>query len=406
MRILAFPYTHTLSHLSRVLAVALELRRMGHEVVFAGESAKVSFVSQQGFDVVPIHEPDPEMLFGNIRSGKLRFVEDAELLQMLTADIEVIRSLKPDLVLSDGRFSAPLSTHLTNVRHAAIVNASSTEYRALPYVPFFDWMPPWLISRDAMIWKALVRLNLFLEMKLFDNVMKVFKRLSRELNTNRTVTATNCLTGKDITLLADIPEYFPSRNLPASYHYVGPLTWKSVLAPPAWWPLDIPSSPLVYVTMGTTGVSEFFSKLGPSLSTSFFSSIVTTGGQSSELKPMPGKVYVESYLDGDLVMERSDVVICHGGNGTIYQALSHGKPVIGIPTIPDQKFNMRRVEAMGFGKSLDLKQFLEKPSLLADTVKQVLSDHSFRNSAQKIQAVLKSYNAATTSAKILIDSIL
>ncbi len=47
------------------------------------------------------------------------------------------RQVKPDLVLSDFRFSAPISAQVAGIPHAAIVNASSTQYRALPYVPVF-----------------------------------------------------------------------------------------------------------------------------------------------------------------------------------------------------------------------------------------------------------------------------
>jgi hypothetical protein len=41
-KILALPYSHTLSHVSRPLLVAKELRNRGHEIVFAGESYKMA----------------------------------------------------------------------------------------------------------------------------------------------------------------------------------------------------------------------------------------------------------------------------------------------------------------------------------------------------------------------------
>jgi len=401
MKVLVFAYTHTLSHLSRCLSVAMELRAKGHEVIFAGESPKISFITGQGFPVVPCHEPDPDLLFENIRTGKMRFVDEAEIYRMMEADISTIREINPDLVVSDGRFTAGLSTHVTGVRHAAIVNVSSTEYRALPYVPFFDWIPLGLVSRASDTWTLLNRLNLKLEMALFDNVMNVFTKLSGQYRLPRPVTATNCLAGKDITLLADIPEYFPTHNLPASYHYVGPLTWKPDSSPPSWWPPEKTATPMVYITMGTTGVPELFNAIADLMPTAPFRGIVTSGGQGSRMASIQGKVYLEQYLDGDLVMESCDLVICHGGNGTIYQALSHGIPIIGIPTIPDQQFNMRRVEALGAGKSLGLKELLQNPLRLIDLAKEILSNPSFRCNSQKMQSILANYTAAKTSVQIL-----
>lgn len=401
MRILVQPYTHTLSHISRPLALAKELRRRGHDVIFAGESNKIKIIQQEGFNVLPLHEPDPDLLYGNIRTGKLRFIGDGEVERMIRDDIALYREIKPDLVLSDGRFSAPISTHIANIRHAAIVNVSSTEFRALPYVPLFERIPRWLIKRHSVLWKTLDRLNLKLEMAIFDNVMRIFTRLSNKHGINKTVTATNCLTGKDITLLADVPEYFPTRNLPESYHYIGPITWKSSISPPPWWPPEKTKRPLIYITMGTTGIGDFFHTIYDLFKTSDMAAIVTTGAQVDDLETINGKLYIENYIDGDLAIEACDLVVCHGGNGTIYQALQHSKPVIGIPTIPDQQFNMRRVEDLGLGKTLSWENFSNNPQTLLDLITDVLNNQSYYTSAAKFRAILAGYNPRKTAADII-----
>lgn len=401
MNILALPYTYTLSHISRPLLIAKELTMRGHLTVFAGESRKVTFIRQEGFEVVPLYEPNPEKLYGNIRTGKLRFVTDSEIEKMIDADLAVYEKVKPDLVLTDGRFTAPISTQIAGLKHIAIVNVSSTEYRALPYVPFFEWIPNWLIKRNSSMWKTLDKMNLKLEMSVFDNVMCIFKKLSKKYGLQKTITATNCLTGKDITLLADIPEYFPTRDLPDDYHYIGPLTWKSDMPPPVWWPPKDDGKPLIYISMGTTGLSTFFKKVYDLFKTFDMTAIITTGEQIKDLETIHGQIYVESFLDGDLVIEKSDLVVCHGGNGTIYQALQHGKPVIGIPTIPDQKFNMRRVEALGVGKTLSWKRFETDPKALIELIDNVMNERAFYQNASRLQDILKTYDAAKRGADII-----
>jgi UDP:flavonoid glycosyltransferase YjiC (YdhE family) len=398
--ILCIPYTHTVSHLSRPLLIAKELRERGHEVVFAGESPKTTFIRQEGFNVLPLHEPDPDELFGNIRKGKLRFISDAEIERMIEADIALYREVEPDIILTDGRFTAPISTHIAGLAHAAIVNVSSTEYRALPYIPFFNWIPGWLVKRDRGVWNILDLLNLRVEMFVFDNVMNIFKRLSKRYGIKKTVTATNCLTGKDITLLADIPEYFPTKNLPENYHYIGPMTWKSNMPPPAWWPPQVREK-LIYVTMGTTGLGDFFRLIYELFKDGEYTCVMTTGRQSELMSTVPGHIYIEEYIDGDLVMEECDAVVCHGGNGTIYQALLHGKPIVGIATIPDQAYNMRRVEALGVGKSVTWKAFCSNPTALLDTIHAVLLNPSFAEKARQMQGILKTYHAEKTAADII-----
>lgn len=392
------PYTHTLSHLSRPLAVAEELRKHGHSVIFAGDSPGTALIEKEGFEVISCYEPDPAELYGNIRSGKLKFATEETVVKMVEEDISLIYKTKPDLVLTDGRFSAMISTHIARVCHAAIVNVSSTEFRALPYIPFFDWLPA---PRDSRLWRLLDKINLKLEMALFDSVMNTFERVGRKFGVSNRVTATNCLTGNDVTLLADIPEYFPTRNLPASYHYVGPLTWKTKLSPPSWWEPQTFSRPVVYFTLGSTGTSELFSALTQMLHQFSGTAIVTTGNQYYEIPKDIANVFVEPLLDGDLVMEHADVVICHGGNGTIYQALSHGKPIIGIPTIPDQRFNMRRVEALGVGMLIEYKKVQKDPNILMTAVDKILCDASYPANAAKMRKIIQNYDAAKLCATIL-----
>lgn len=411
MRILCLPYTHTLSHISRPLAIAGELRQRGHEVVFAGDSPQDHFISSQGFEVLPAYQVAPELLFERIRQGKLQFVLDEELDRLIDADRTLYRQVKPDLVLSDGRFSAPLSTGIDRLKHAAIVNVSSTAYRALPYIPFFDWLPGARGQRSSRVWTTLDRLNLRLEMLVFDTAMRAFKKLSRQHGLSHTVTATNCLAGKDLTLLADLEAYFPTRNLPADYHYIGPLTWESPLPPPAWWPPKKSGDLLAYFTMGTTWMGGSFPALYEMIRKHGITAIIATGGQAkgaeaAGLKTVEGAIYVEEFIDGDLVMGECDVVVCHGGNGTIYQALQQGKPIVGIPTIPDQQFNLRRVKALGVGEGLTLKQFQQSPGKLFQLVRQVAALPAYRHNAQTLQKALAGRQPAHLAADLIENNFI
>ena len=407
-KILIIPFTPTLSHLSRPLEIAKALDRRGHEVIFAGHGSlksKLKFAMHEGFECRFIYEPDPDDVFNNIRQGKLAFVSSQDLLRMISDDMRLIAAVKPDLVLTDGRFSAMISTQLSNVSHAAIVNASSTEYRALPYIPFLNDA---LVARGGKVFqKCYNRFNLSLEMAIFNNGMPYFSRLTKKYKLKKPVNATNCLAGKDLTLLADIPEYFPLSTQPDNYHYIGPVTWKrSEHVPmPNWWPPDENGNALLYITMGTTGQGDLFSKLYSEVIRSNHQSVITTGKQHT-FKSIPDKIYVEDYLDGDRVIEKADIVICHGGNGTIYQALALGKPIIGIPTIPDQAFNMRRVEAMGVGISLSMNRVLKTPSIIMDAVNRIIREKDrFNTNLERTKQLLQAYNSTSQAADI-IESLL
>ena len=84
--------------------------------------------------------------------------------------------------------------------------------------------------------------------------------------------------------------------------------------------------------------------------------LITTGGLA-EIPNAPSNVFIAKYAPGDALMAVSDVVVSHGGNGTVYQALSCGVPVIGFPTMFDQEINMRQVEALGIGVQMSNKDY-------------------------------------------------
>jgi UDP:flavonoid glycosyltransferase YjiC (YdhE family) len=405
MKALCIPYSHTFSHLARPLAVGIELKARGHEVAFAGTSSKLRHAAEAGFAVYDLFEPAPDVLYGNIRAGRLRFVSREDIERMVEADLDLIRAVRPDVVLTDGRFSAQVSCQVAGVPHAAIVNVSSTAYRALPYIPMFDAVPRWLAPPGSAVRSALDRVNLRLEMAVFDAVMNVFSQLTRKHGLRRKVTATNCLAGADLTLLADVPEYFPARDMPPDHQYVGPLTWSLRLPAPEGWPPPRRRGPCVYVTMGTTGIPEFFPLFVDLLARSGMDAVVTTGGQAPGLASPDPHIWVGDFVDGSLAMPLCDVVVCHGGNGTIYQALQHGKPVIGMPSIPDQAFNMRRVEALGLGRTVSWTEFEKNPSVLLDVVRDVLGDPSFTEAAVRMQAVLAAYHAPARCADLLHELV-
>ncbi|MDX9962627.1 glycosyltransferase [Desulfobacter postgatei] len=407
-KILVLPYTHTLSHLSRPLEIAKHLSEHGCRIIFAGQSEKTKFIREEGFQVEDLFEPDPDTLYGNIRENKIRFIEDRIVNEMVEDDIRLFNKVKPNVILSDGRFSVMVSAQKSKIQHISIVNASSTAYRAIPYVPLIKNIDLDTYPFQKTFNRLVARFNLKIEMRIFNIFMNSFSRLTRKHNLSIPVTATNCLCGVDLTLLADIPDFFPTENMPETYRYIGPITWKSnpTQAFPKWWPIDKHKKKLIYLTMGTTGEEDLFSKVYNAVKKSDMLCIITTGSQSDKIKSVPGKIYVTDYMDGDAVMEIADIVICHGGNGTIYQALSHGVPVIGIPTIPDQEFNMRRLEALGAGIKISMADALSKPELLLQSIQKFEDAPEFYAAPiSELKKQLRQINGAQKGAMLIREFI-
>ena len=408
-KILVIPYSRTLSHLSRPLEIAKELRKNNYELIFATDkdSNKNKFIIEEDFNRIDLFEPDADILFNNIRKGKIKFAAHDLIEYMIKKECELFQEIKPDLILTDGRFTAPISAQICNIKHSAIVNASSTAYRSIPYMPIISDTAFKKINRFNPRFSSLIcSANLFFEKKIFDNLMHSFITFSNQFKISKKVTATNCLTGADMTLLADIPEYFPTKNLPDNYHYIGPITWKTKKKKtPDWWPVKPHiNQKVIYVTMGTTGDIDFFPIVYDLLKTSNMISIITTGAQIENFESNCNNIHIESYLDGEEIINVSDVTVCHGGNGTIYQSLNQGKPIIGIPTLPDQEFNMRRVEELGVGKKISIDAFFKNPKILLDTIHSIISNPVFYKNANILKKRLKTYSPAKKASDLIKKS--
>jgi MGT family glycosyltransferase len=118
-------------------------------------------------------------------------------------------------------------------------------------------------------------------------------------------------------------------------------------------PLDEPATPIaafgdnnrpnVYCTLGTftNSNAEVFRTLIDAFSSLEIDVLMTTGGRitSDELGLLPTNVTVEAYVPQAQVVARADLVVCHGGSGTMLASLGAGVPIVAIPQGADQFIN-------------------------------------------------------------------
>ena len=200
----------------------------------------------------------------------------------------------------------------------------------------------------------------------------------------------------DMTLLADIPEYMATTpQMPDNYRYVGPILWRANLPVPSWLARLDRRRPTLYFTMGSTGDAQFFNEAIRVFGDTEYQVLITTGGLA-DLGRVPSNIFVEEYANGEALMDVSDAVISHGGNGTVYQALSRGVPIIGFPSIFDQEINMQRVAALGAGLRMWRSQYDARA--LKAAVEQLLGDARYRERCQRLAHSIAYYNGPRRAA--------
>jgi zeaxanthin glucosyltransferase len=99
------------------------------------------------------------------------------------------------------------------------------------------------------------------------------------------------------------------------------------------------------------------------------------------------------------LMPRLDAVVCHGGTGTVSEALIHGLPVVAAPIQGEQFTVARQVSRARAG--IEVSFPAATPAQLAAAVTAVLDDPSYRAHARRIGDELAAAGGASAAARQL-----
>jgi MGT family glycosyltransferase len=116
--------------------------------------------------------------------------------------------------------------------------------------------------------------------------------------------------------------------------------------------------PRIYFTLGTIfnlESGDLFTRILDGLRGLGVNVLVTVGPHvdPAEFGSQPPHVRIERYVPQDLVLPSCDLVVSHGGSGSVLGALSHGVPMVLAPMGADQPHNADRCMALGVAEVLD-----------------------------------------------------
>ena len=117
------------------------------------------------------------------------------------------------------------------------------------------------------------------------------------------------------------------------------------------------------------------------------------------LPPAPANAVVVDWLSYTQAMAAADLVICHGGHGTVARALSAAAPVLCCPAVGDMAENGARVAWSGAGLMLPWR--LIGVSSLRLAVRKALGDPRLAARAREIAAWAAEHDGAERGAELV-----
>lgn len=404
--VLFMPHMDVLAHTGRSLLVAQALRAGGAEAAFAGAGKYAGLVREAGFEIHDLPEMTANRLVAESRRGRRWPFHSAEQVRpFVAAELELLRRLQPALVVFDHRYTAGISAEIAGLKRVSITNI---------------WWTPWDaagmgLAETHPLFAGFPRLRFIRRFgwaeSLGDYLASVmFRRWIKPYNIVRAehglppLSSILDLFGGDAVILPDLPRLAPALDLPSHAHYVGPLVWE----PPGELPAEVAGMhEFVYVSMGSSADPAVFDTVVEALKLlDGVPALVTTGGVRTpeEFAGAPGRIAFYNFLPGSAAARRASAVVCQGGIGTIYQALAAGKPLVGIPFMPEQEvYGIGAVAKAGAG--IALSPFELTAQTLADAIETITAEGRYRQAARDLSKDIDLDEGPIKSAAIISELV-
>jgi UDP:flavonoid glycosyltransferase YjiC (YdhE family) len=376
-------------HAFPMIALGRALVARGHQVVLQTWTRWAEDVRGLGmrFEAAPEYHVFPT---------RSRPLKPYEAVARATSETRpLVASLRPDVVVADILTLAPaLAGELEGVPVATVIPHTDPRMEAgWPPYSLGARLPRTPVGRE--VWRALGRMT---------DAGLEFGR--RELNETRARVGLGPLDhvhggiSRTLALVATFPqlEYQRRSPLPATW-VVGPLLWE-----PPGEDVALPrgEEPLVLVAPSTSQDPEQRLMRAALVGLADLPVRVLASLNRQPLPvPLAANTVAVDWLSYERAMPHCDVVVCHGGHGTLARALASGCAVVIVPAAGDMNESAARVDWAGVGVRVPRRLCEAWAVRLA--VERALASPGMRGRAGALAAWARDHDAAVAAAGLIED---
>ncbi len=378
-------------HAFPAIALACELHRRGHEVLVetwerwreAVEGEGMAFSGAQEYTVYP--PPGPDTPDGQTAAAAAR------------ALARLMDGFEPDLVVSDILTLAPtLAAEVAGVAHATLIpHVYPVQEPGMPLYSLGMGPPRTAVGRWG--WRATVPL---LEMGL--------RRGREELNETRARLGLGPIErfhggiSERLAIVATFRQLEYPRRWPDHVRVTGPLFFE---LPGERVTIPEGEGQLVVIAPSTSQDPEcgLLRVALDALADQPVRVLATTNRHRPEQPiEVPANAELVDWVLYPQVMPAADVVVCHGGHGTMARALAAGTPLLVCPSVGDMGENAARVAWSGAGLSVPRRLLSRRAVRLA--VRLLLGEERFTARTQEIAAWSQAHDGAAAAADLVEEA--
>jgi UDP:flavonoid glycosyltransferase YjiC (YdhE family) len=378
-------------HAFPMLALGRALRSRGHEVTLQTWERWREDAVREGLTFAPA----PEYHVFPTRERPLKPYE--AVLRAAGETRELVRSARPDVVVSDILTLAPaLAAELEGVPAATLI----------PHVdPRFEpgW-PPYSVGA-RLPRTALGRASWRMLDPLVGRGLELGRRELDETRRRLGLRPAERRFGgvsERLVLVATFPQLeYPRRRALPGTHVIGPLLWE-----PEFGDVELPpgDGPLVLVAPSTAQDAEhvLLRAAVEGLGRVEGLRVLGTWNRREPDPPLPSardNTRLVDWVSYAKTMPRCNVVVCHGGHGTVARALASGCALVVAPSAGDQNENAARVDWSGAG--VRIPRALVNASSVSLAVRRALETGGMRDRARTIAGWLEDNDPGARAAELI-----
>lgn len=357
---LVFPFNR-LAHYLRCLTLAKFLKPY-FEIRFADSEEYRQFVINDGLSTFPCKSLDADKVMEKARHFDFSWMNEEDMEPVLASQVEAINHYKPQFVLGDTCFTLKMAAEQTGVFYIGLMNGYMSKFykplRKLPSThPAYKYL-------QLLHPKAARLMTTIGEIAAFRKIHKPFKNIRKRHGLKKLNTYPDEMEG-DLTLLCDLSELFPQNPLPPNYCWIPPLIYRSGPQHSASIEKQLdPDKKTILVTMGSTGNWKKMTFLNEDY---FKKYNLVIAGDNTGAVTAAHAIHLP-FISLHELLPFTDLVLCHGGNGTAYLALLYGAPLLCMADHFEQEWNVDQLEKAGLGGDLEGKDAMKIVAMVGEWV--------------------------------------
>ena len=401
-----------------LIAIALELKRRGHEPVMAVPEVYRAKIEPLGLEFHPIRpDIDPEntalveMIYDvkhGTETGLRRFLFPA--LRQTYADLldAATEPKRADLLLlGELNYAGPIVAEVTGIPWASYVLAPLSFFSA--FDPLVLPMYPRLARADKAVpgmGRAIKRLARFVSRKWPEPIYELRRELGLERGRNPLFDAKH---SPDLVLalfshvLGEEQQDWPQNTLITGFCYYDADAGNAKLPEKLETFLHAGEAPIVF-TLGSAAVlaAGNFYEYSARAAMRLGKRAVLLIGSDERNRPhvqLPESICVAEYAPYSALFPRASLVVHQGGVGTTAQCLHAGKPMLIMPYSHDQPDNARRMQRLKVAKVIRKKRYT--PWRVARRLTKIFADERFARRSESVARQLSREDGVKTACDAL-----